>query len=72
MSRVPINTVLQSVNRQGTKPSIGKLLAYAAALGVGLDALFGEGAVERLIAEASVAADEPLAAQAALPLDSAG
>ena len=68
-SRVPVNSVLQSVKKSGTQPSIGKLMAYARALGVTLDALFGESAVDRLITEVTT---ELQTNQGVFTLDSTG
>ena len=55
-SRVPINTVRETIRGRG-KPSIGKVLAYAEALGVSVDALFGETTVEKLVRDLRDGAD---------------
>ncbi len=47
-SHVSINTVRQTL-RGRSSPSIGKILAYATALGTTVDLLFGAGPVEALV-----------------------
>jgi len=57
-SHVAVNTVRQTL-RGRSRPSIGKVLAYAAALGVTVDYLFGESPVEALVAEALTSDETP-------------
>lgn len=47
-SGVPVTAIYGALNR-AHQPSIGKLIALAAALGVSLDALFGTEVPERLL-----------------------